>query len=124
MKIYVIVAAISTIIGALIATKYFPKIVEKPIEVVKIETKTKTVTREVVRPNGQIEREIIVASEYRSETQSKLPTKWHVSLQKDILSRRSDAISLTISRRFIGPVFLTTGINTEKQISVGVGIEF
>lgn len=116
---------VGLIIGSFVAIKYFPTTIEKPIEIVKTETKTKTITKEVVRPNGQIEREIVTVTGSKTETQSKVPPKYHVTLQKSLaIHGRNDLYSLAINRRIYENFYLSAGINTEKQISVGVGIEF
>lgn len=116
---------IGLIVGALIAIKYFPSVIEKPIEVIKTDIKTKVVTKEVVRPSGQIERETVAITDSKTETQSKLPPKYHVSLQKRLaIAGQNDVYSIFIARRLYENFYLSAGINTEKQISVGVGIEF
>lgn len=114
---------VGLIIGAFIAIKYFPTTIEKPIEIVKTETKTKTITKEVVRPNGQIEREIIAVADIKTETKSKLPPNWHVTIKKSI-TRQNDVYGLSINRRIAGNFFISGEINTEKQVSVGIGVEF
>lgn len=116
---------IGLIIGAFIAIKYFPTTIEKPIEVIKTETKTKTITKEVVRPNGQIEREIVAITGSKTESQSKLPSKYHVTLQKRLaIAGQNDVYSIFLNRRIYDNFYLSAGINTDKQISVGLGFEF
>lgn len=115
---------VGLIIGAFIAIKYFPTTIEKPIEIVKTETKTKTITKEVVRPNGQIEREIVAITDSKTESQSKLPPNWHIAINRLVTNRQNDVYGLTINRRIAGQFFINAGINTEKQVSVGLGIEF
>ena len=74
-----------------------------------------------MRPNGQIERETVAVTDSKTETQSKIPPKYHITLQKSITN---DLYSLSISKRVYENFYLSAGINTEKQILVGVGIEF
>ena len=116
---------VGLIIGAFIAIKYFPTTIEKPIEVIKTDVKTKVITKEIVRPNGQIERETVAVTDSKTETQSKVPPKYHVTLQKSLaIHGRNDAYSISINKRVYENFYLSAGINTEKQVSVGIGMEF
>lgn len=131
-----ILVLVMCVITAVVTRYYFPQ-VETKTEVVEkevVRNDIKTVIKEVVRKDGSKETitEIIDKTKKQQEskkTEVKIAKKdWHVSvLYTRNISENQAGYTLTVSRRQLGPFFLTGSagrIGNDTNISAGVGVEF
>lgn len=116
MKIYINIMIISAFAGGLICYKFFPRTVDKVVT--NTETKIKTVTKEIVRPNGEIVREIVQDSSNKIEV--KLKPQYNIGIQRQL----DGAYGITAGRRIVGDVFGNVSIDQKGRVGVGISIEF
>jgi hypothetical protein len=127
MKQYVIVFLSGALIAGGIVKIYFPtietKTVEKLIVKTEIQTKTRTVTKEVTLPNGTIEKsttvDLNIVELSKTDSLSAMPPNWFVTL-----SKQDDLFILQANRRLLGDFFISGSIDSKLHYSVGAGISF
>jgi ribosome-binding ATPase YchF (GTP1/OBG family) len=115
-----ILLLVCCVITAVVTRYYFPQ----------VQTKTEIVEKEVVRNDIETITEIVDKTKKQAEsskTETKILAKnWMASL---IYNKNLDAdgYQLSVSRRQLGPLFLTGNLATfdgEFQMGIGLGMEF
>jgi len=131
VKSVAITALVALLIGAGLGSQLFPK--TKEVEVVKETTKTDivTVTKEVIRPDGTKESTTTTTDksvEKKSATATKVTaqSKWAVGVTaaKGLDTLQETLYTVNVDYRLAGPLFLKATVSTDKQLGVGVQIEF
>lgn len=131
MKAITITALVALLIGAGVGSQLFPK--TREVEVVKEVTRTDivTVTKEVTRPDGTKESTTTTTDksvEKKSATATKVTaqSKWAVGITaaKGIDTLQETLYTVNVDYRLAGPLFLKGTVNSDKQLGVGVQIEF
>lgn len=117
MKLYLLILIIGAIVGGYIATIFFPKIVEKT----QYKDKIVTVTKEIRAKDGSIIKEI-------TKTEDKQGTKITPIMPRQNLLGASmtqkNVYEVTYGRKLFPNLFLTVGVDTDKNIKAGILYEF
>jgi len=127
-KLAVVVALATLTLGVYLGRTYFPKtqVVEKEV----IKKDIQTVVKEIVRADGTKETVTTIVdnsteSSSRTVQAPALPKKWKVGATVDKSSILGTPVyGVQIDRRIIGPVFAGIKVNTDKQIGIGISVEF
>lgn len=94
----------------------------------KIVSKTETVVKEIVKPDGTKETVTVIEDNKtedvalnQSKIEIKNPPQWNVgaTVNMSTLSK-----SLTVGKRIAGPIWGQVGVDINKQLTLGIGIEF
>lgn len=98
------------------------KIVEK--EVIKKDVVTQIV--EIVKPDGTKETKTVIVDKSTENSikeliQSVRPRDWLVGAYYKV---NDPAYGISVNRRVFGPVFVSVSADTQRQLSVGLGMEF
>lgn len=129
-----ILVIIMCVITAVVTRYYFPQVQTKTeiVEKEVVRNNIKTIIKEIVRKDGTKETitEIVDKTKKQadsSKTETKILAKnWMASLTYN-KSLDADGYQLSVSRRQLGPFFLTGNVATfggELQAGLGVGFEF
>jgi len=129
-----ILVIIMCVITAIVTRYYFPQVQTKTeiVEKEVVRNNIKTIIKEIVRNDGTKETitEIIDKTKKQAEsskTETKILAKnWMASLTYN-KSLDADGYQLSVSRRQLGPLFLTGNLATfdgEFQMGIGLGMEF
>lgn len=136
LRLASILILLAAILGAVFTRYMFPKVETKTEVVEKEVTKNnvRTIIKEVVRKDGTKETttEIVdktVRKEDKNSTSLKITKKdWFVSITVNKPINDNDLMyQLSVSRRQIGPLFLTGNVSRfrdETVIGIGAGFEF
>jgi hypothetical protein len=113
MRTIAITALVALLIGAGVGSQRFPK------------------TKEVTRPDGTKESTTTTTDksvEKKSATATKVTaqSKWAVGVTaaKGLDTLSQTLYTVNVDYRLAGPLFLKATVNTDKQLGVGVQIEF
>ena len=134
MRNTAILVIIMCVITAVFTRYYFPQVQTKTeiVEKEVVRNNIKTIIKEIVRKDGTKETitEIVDKTKKQAEsskTETKILAKnWMASLTYN-KSLDADGYQLSVSRRQLGPLFLTGNLATfdgEFQIGLGVSVEF
>ena len=133
----VLILSVILCVVTFVTTRYYFPQVETRTEVVEkevVRTDVRTIIKEVVKADGTKEKttEIIDKTKRTDEskkTDVKLAKKdWHVSvLYTRNVSENQAGYTLNVSRRQLGPWFLTGSmgrIGNDTNLGIGIGMEF
>ena len=96
----------------------------------KVETKTvvkhdtKTIVKEIERPDGTKEKQTIIVDKTKTsnkEKQSPAESKWLFGASYNL---EQDYFKAAVSRRVLGPFFVTGEVSSKKEIFIGLTYEF
>lgn len=136
MKTIILWVCLAIFVGICIGHKFTQsneKVVEKVVYQDKIVEKTTTVVKRTESKDGTVVTETnIVQDKTEDKKLEKLVDAAPIKSNYFVLVTKSipyggikDSVTrIQVSRRFIGNVFLSVGIDSEKQVSLGVAIEF
>lgn len=135
MRNLLIAAGVGLLIGAAgmhTLNKPETKTVQVEVEKEVIKKDIVTVVKEVIRPDGT--KEIITTSTDKSTekkdtmsslTQTTAKKDWLVGATSSVLPDNLQPVyGILAQRRVLGPAFLGLGLNTNKQATLNVAIEF
>jgi dsRNA-specific ribonuclease len=131
MKNYIIVAAISLLIGAIGVKFLFPtikeKIVEKEVEVIKKDVQT--VIKEIIKPDGTKEIVTVVTDKSQEKKESSKVTTvskpdWNIGLGTGIDKNKDEYYLALVQRRVIGELFVGAMATTKKDLGVVISYSF
>lgn len=128
-----ILIAVVAALSAACTRYFFPRIQSQTTEVTKevVRTDIKTIIRTVERPDGTKESvtEVIdhsVANSSNSKSSTTFARKdWLIGVTVGSeVTLLKPIYGVQANRRILGPVYVGLGANTNKEINVGLGLEF
>lgn len=138
VKVFTVSLLVVLVIGYALGRYVQPARVETK-EVIKTEQvevvhhDVQTIVKEVVRPDGTKETETVITDHTQDVTQSETEhttQKTTDNFKPDWVVSATSTISVQptygamVQRRILGSVFLGTSVNTARELTVNLGVEF
>lgn len=115
---YVVVSAISLIIGAIVAILYMPQNEAKTV----IQDRIVTITKRIKSPDGTEVVEEKKIEDKKSTATVPVAKPYHIVVSSTLVEK--PMYMLTITRDVLGPISVGAFVTSEKSVGLAVGISF